>query len=153
MKTVIDEFADIKVMRFEIPGWDSLTLRQKEYVTLYNLQRQQKIFRIGYDAYTILKPNHLPEYHPIYSDTASTISRKISDKYQDIDFVATESVLLNEFLNHQIAQNTVYVHIEKEISSLYSIFCRKIIPAVSYISQLRMNLTVTGQKIASSFWI
>lgn len=85
--------------------------------TLYNLQRQQKIFRIGYDAYTILKPNHLPEYHPIYSDTASTVSRKISDKYPDIDFVATESVLLNEFLNHQIAQNTVYVHIEKEISS------------------------------------
>ena len=31
MKTVIDEFADIKIMRFEVPGWDALTLRQKEY--------------------------------------------------------------------------------------------------------------------------
>ena len=32
MKTVIDEFADIKVMRFEVPGWEGLNLRQKEYV-------------------------------------------------------------------------------------------------------------------------
>ena len=28
-----------------------------------------------------------------------------------------ESVLLNEFLNHQIAQNTIYVHVEKDVSS------------------------------------
>ena len=29
---LIDEFADIKIMRYRIPGWDDLTLRQKEYV-------------------------------------------------------------------------------------------------------------------------
>ncbi|MBQ0149741.1 MAG: dihydrofolate reductase [Bacteroidales bacterium] len=28
---LLDEFADIRVMRFRIPGWDSLTLRQKKY--------------------------------------------------------------------------------------------------------------------------
>ena len=28
-----------------------------------------------------------------------------------------ESVLLNEFLNHQIAQNTIYVQVEKDVSS------------------------------------
>ena len=26
---LIDEFADIKIMRYQIPGWDSLSLRQK----------------------------------------------------------------------------------------------------------------------------
>lgn len=30
-KYLLDEFADIKVMRFTIPGWDELTLQQKEY--------------------------------------------------------------------------------------------------------------------------
>ena len=25
----VDEFADIKIMRYRIPGWDSLTFRQK----------------------------------------------------------------------------------------------------------------------------
>ncbi len=28
----IDEFADIEVLRYEVPGWESLSLRQKEYV-------------------------------------------------------------------------------------------------------------------------
>ena len=27
MKTLIDEFADIKIMRFEVPGWENLELR------------------------------------------------------------------------------------------------------------------------------
>ncbi len=31
-KYLADEFADIKVIRFRVPGWDSLTLMQKEYI-------------------------------------------------------------------------------------------------------------------------
>ncbi|MCQ2148930.1 MAG: dipeptidyl peptidase 3 [Bacteroidales bacterium] len=30
-KYTVDEFADIKVMRFRVPGWDDLTLKQKAY--------------------------------------------------------------------------------------------------------------------------
>ncbi len=30
-KYTIDTFADLKVMRYQIPGWDNLTLQQKEY--------------------------------------------------------------------------------------------------------------------------
>ncbi|MGN1211136.1 MAG: dihydrofolate reductase, partial [Candidatus Cryptobacteroides sp.] len=42
-KYLIDEFADIKVMRYRIPGWDDLTLRQKEYV--YHLSEAAKYGR------------------------------------------------------------------------------------------------------------
>lgn len=35
-----DEFADIKVMRFQVPGWDSLSLKQKEYI--YHLSEAAK---------------------------------------------------------------------------------------------------------------
>lgn len=31
-KYLVDEFADIKVMRYQIPNWDDLTLQQKAYV-------------------------------------------------------------------------------------------------------------------------
>jgi dipeptidyl-peptidase-3 len=31
-KFLIDEFADVKIMRYQIPGWESLTLQQKEYL-------------------------------------------------------------------------------------------------------------------------
>ena len=31
-KYLVDEFADLKVMRYQIPEWDSLSLQQKEYI-------------------------------------------------------------------------------------------------------------------------
>ena len=31
-KYLIDEFADLQIIRYQIPGWDALTLQQKEYV-------------------------------------------------------------------------------------------------------------------------
>lgn len=37
---LIDEFADLKVMRYRIPGWEELSLRQKEYV--YHLAEAAK---------------------------------------------------------------------------------------------------------------
>ena len=42
-KYLIDEFADLKIMRYRIPGWDQLTLRQKEYV--YHLGEAAKYGR------------------------------------------------------------------------------------------------------------
>lgn len=42
-KYLIDEFADLKVMRYRIPGWDGLTLGQKEYV--YHLSEAAKYGR------------------------------------------------------------------------------------------------------------
>ena len=40
---LIDEFADLKIMRYQIPGWDDLTLQQKEYV--YHLGEAAKYGR------------------------------------------------------------------------------------------------------------
>ena len=36
----VDSFADLKVMRYRIPGWDSLSLKQKEYA--YHLAEAAK---------------------------------------------------------------------------------------------------------------
>ncbi len=47
---LLDEFADLKVMRFKVPGWDALSLRQKEYV--YHLSEAAKLGRdITWDQY------------------------------------------------------------------------------------------------------
>ena len=42
-KYTIDSFADLKVMRYRIPGWENLTLRQKEYA--YHLAEAAKFGR------------------------------------------------------------------------------------------------------------
>ena len=39
----VDSFADLKVMRYQIPGWDSLSLKQKEYA--YHLAEAAKFGR------------------------------------------------------------------------------------------------------------
>lgn len=85
--------------------------------TLYNLLREQKLFKIDYDTYTTDRPQTRPLYRPLYSDKAKTVIKSLEGKYPALEFVVFESVLLNEFLNHQIAQNTIYVQVEKEVSS------------------------------------
>ncbi|MCQ2148096.1 MAG: dipeptidyl peptidase 3 [Bacteroidales bacterium] len=42
-KYLIDEFADLKVMRFRVPGWDNLSFSQKEYT--YHLSEAAKAGR------------------------------------------------------------------------------------------------------------
>lgn len=50
MKTLIDEFADIKIMRFDVPGWEELSLREKAYA--YHLCEAAKLGRdITWDQY------------------------------------------------------------------------------------------------------
>ena len=42
-KYLVDEFADLKIMRYQVPGWDELSLQQKEYV--YHLAEAAKYGR------------------------------------------------------------------------------------------------------------
>ena len=42
-KYLVDEFADLKIMRYQVPGWDGLTLQQKEYI--YHLAEAAKYGR------------------------------------------------------------------------------------------------------------
>ena len=85
--------------------------------TLYNLLQEQKIFRVDYDTYITEKSQVLPIYKPYYSDRAKALTEKMAEQFSQVNFVIFESILLNEFLNHQVAQNTIYVQIEKDVSS------------------------------------
>ena len=82
------------------------------------LVRDGALTRLGYDSYSL--PSGLPkaEYEPVYSETTEELIRLVSDNYPYLRFTIFETVLMNEFLNHLIAQNTVFIQVEKE-SSLY----------------------------------
>ena len=85
--------------------------------TLYNLLQEQKLFKTDFDTYVTVKPTVLPVYKPCYSKKANTLMETLSNRFPELEYVIFESVLLNEFLNHQIAQNTIYVQVEKDVSS------------------------------------
>lgn len=49
-KYTLEQFADLKIMRYKVPGWDNLTLKQKEYA--YHLSEAAKYGRdITWDQY------------------------------------------------------------------------------------------------------
>lgn len=82
------------------------------------LMRDGKIFRRGYDAYSLSQGEGLREYQPFYSDETKNLINLIANRYPHVSFTVFETVLMNDFLNHLIAQNSIFVQVEKE-SSIY----------------------------------
>lgn len=71
------------------------------------------LLKRGYDEYSISDGIELPEYVLNYSDAAVELMNIVSRRYPQIQFTLFETALLNDFLNHLIAQNTVFVQAEK----------------------------------------
>ncbi|MDO4809182.1 MAG: hypothetical protein Q4A04_04345 [Eubacteriales bacterium] len=80
--------------------------------------RNGLLTRMGYDAYSLSSDSPKAEYIPTYSDTAMDLIRLVSREHPYVPFTVFETVLMNEFLNHLIAQNTIFIQVEKE-SSIY----------------------------------
>ncbi len=85
---------------------------------LNSLVHEGVLTRVGYDAYSVSADTPVGEYSPIYSDKAQKLIEEISKKYPLVSFTVFETVLMNDFLNHLIAQNTIFIQVEKE-SSIY----------------------------------
>lgn len=78
------------------------------------LVRNELLDKRGYDAYALCHDEKAREYRPMYSDAATTLISEISEKFPYINFTVFETTLMNEFLNHLIAQNTVFVQTERD---------------------------------------
>ena len=74
---------------------------------LYSMQLRNRLYRVGYDEYTTSEQRVLPEYRPFYTEDVLKVKGLLEKKYPELSL----------FLNHQIAQNTVYVQVEKDLST------------------------------------
>ena len=81
-----------------------------------NLLHEGRLYHVGYDAYSFSNNDVKPQYSPLYSDEALALSKMINEKYPLVTFTVFETVLMNEFLNHLIAQNTIFLQVEKDSS-------------------------------------
>lgn len=92
-------------------------LSEKTYHwAICGLVRDGALTRLGYDSYSLSTDLPKNDYVPDYSDTAEKLISLISEKYPYVPFTVFETVLMNEFLNHLIAQNTFFIQVEKESS-------------------------------------
>ena len=76
------------------------------------------IIRTGHDEYSLKDQRSLRNFIPHYSEEAAVLMEKISKKFPYVSFTVFETVLMNNFLNHLIAQNTIFLQVERE-SSIY----------------------------------
>lgn len=74
------------------------------------------IQKVGYNVYCC-SDKRTNVYTPLYSDSAINVMNMLEKSYPLADFFIFESSLLNEFVNHQIANNTIVVQMEKDISA------------------------------------
>lgn len=83
--------------------------RSTVYSILKKLCDSKTIIRLkkGYFSAT---PKALYSYE--LSDTAKAISTTIKEEYPLVDFQIWELYQLNEFVNHQISRNTIFVYVE-----------------------------------------
>lgn len=72
------------------------------------------IVRVGRNAYSIPQ-KRLAIYEHNYLEAASDLADYIIQSYPRLDFRIFEMVQLNDFLNHQIGHNVIFLSVEKDL--------------------------------------
>lgn len=85
-------------------------------VRLQDLLRSGDIVRVGRNAYCIPKET-MYSYEYDYSDRAKEIADKIHTSFPYIEFTIFELVQMNEFVNHQLAHNIIFVSVEQDLEN------------------------------------
>lgn len=72
------------------------------------------IVRSGRNEYTKAKKDEKKEYSNHYSEEAKQVISCMEEKYLYLDYRVWELNWLNEFVNHMIGSNRIFVEVEKE---------------------------------------
>lgn len=102
-----------------------------------------KIARAGRNKYFI-NYNKLLNYDYSYSNKVQDISKEINQKYPNITFCIFELFQLNEFLNHQVAHNIIFISVEKNLETY-------VFELLKYLYPGKVFLNPTAQ-ITEQYW-
>ena len=102
-KYTIDSFADLKVMRYRIPGWENLTLQQKEYA--YHLAEAAKYGRdILWDQNC---KDNLRVRHAVETILESNVADTQAPEYQDF-LVYAKRLFFSNGMHHHYAEDKFF---------------------------------------------
>ncbi len=102
-KYTIDAFADLKVMRYQIPGWEDLSLQQKEYA--YHLAEAAKYGRdILWDQNC---KENLRVRHALETILESPDVKKEAPEYKDF-LVYAKRVFFSNGIHHHYAEDKIF---------------------------------------------
>lgn len=108
-KYLLDQFADLRVMRYQVPGWNQLTLKQKEYA--YHLSEAAKYGRdITWDQYCGF---NLPIRHVIENILENYKGNRESEDYANFEIYA-KRVFFSNGVHHHYAEDKFIPACSKE---------------------------------------
>ena len=108
-KYTIDSFADLKVMRYRIPGWEDLSLQQKEYA--YHLAEAAKYGRdILWDQNC---KDNLRVRHAVEAILGTADIDTQSDAYQDF-LVYAKRLFFSNGIHHHYAEDKFFPACSRE---------------------------------------
>ena len=108
-KYTIDSFADLKVMRYQIPGWENLTLQQKEYA--YHLAEAAKYGRdILWDQNC---KDNLRLRHALEAILESVEADASNPEYQNF-LVYAKRVFFSNGMHHHYAEDKILPECSRE---------------------------------------
>ncbi len=83
-------------------------------VELQKLLKEGSIIRVGRNAYCVAKDG-VGVYSYEYSDDAKNIAKILKQKFPFLNFTIMDFVQLNEFVNHQLAHNVIFLSVEDDL--------------------------------------
>ena len=105
----IDQFADLKIMRYKVPGWDALSLRQKEYA--YHLSEAAKYGRdITWDQYCRY---NLPLRHILENIIENYNGDRENDDFKNF-IVYAKRVFFSNGVHHHYAEDKFFPDCSKD---------------------------------------
>ena len=84
------------------------------YKKVEELVKNGQIVRVGRNVYR-LPDNKRLAYEYKYSELAEEVAREIAQQYPYVNFSIFEFIQLNDFVNHLIAHNVIFLSVEAEI--------------------------------------
>ena len=100
------DFTEVMARRY------GLTEPQSTYDLLKKIERGELI-RIGWGQFAVSEGKRI--YRHLYSDAVRQIVNELESHFSSLDFRIFELIQMNEFMNHQIAHNTIIVSVENDL--------------------------------------
>ena len=141
---------------FDVLKCNGYTKTQDSFlVSFQKLVNDGLVQRVGRNIYQIARDN-LFSYEYAYSDLANEVSNCINKNYKYMNYVVFETVQLNEFINHQLGRNTIFIFIDNEVinfafNTLKDKFGNKVMlsPRVIEFNQYRSENMIILRRLVS----
>ena len=80
---------------------------------LKSLVKKGELIVVGHDSYLWAKETNLQSYRPIVSAMANQVLREMAEQYGRMNYTLFELHWLNDFLNHLLGRNALFVMVER----------------------------------------